>query len=122
MSLTSARLSGNKRLVAASNNSPVVTRGEKDNEAVAILQTCFVELGFPMPRSTKPSGLFDGVFGQEMDAVVRQFQSKNQLKADGIVGRNTLGKLDEIFDALTSSEGAQIGREMTVPNSGWEIA
>ena len=122
MSLISARLSGNKRLVAASTNSPEIARGEKDQEAVAILQTCFVELGFPMPRSTKPSGLFDGVFGQETEAVVKQFQQKNQLKPDGIVGRNTLGILDKIFDGRTKSEGARISFEMAVPRGGWEIA
>lgn len=122
MSLISARLSGSKRLAAASNNNPDILRGERDQEAVVILQTCFVELGYPMPRSTKPNGLFDGVFGQETEAVVRKFQSDNQLKSDGIVGRDTLGRLDKIFDDLTKSEGRQISREMTMPNSGWEIA
>jgi peptidoglycan hydrolase-like protein with peptidoglycan-binding domain len=121
MALTSARLSGNKRLVAASNNQPAIGKGEKDQKAVEILQTCLVELGFDMPRSTKPNGLLDGVFGQETEAAVRQFQKSNELKPDGIVGRATLGRLDAIFDGLVQTEGAEIRGAMAAPNSNWAI-
>jgi peptidoglycan hydrolase-like protein with peptidoglycan-binding domain len=121
MALTSARLSGNQRLVAASNNPPAIRRGEKDQKAVEILQTCLVELGFDMPRSTKPNGLLDGIFGQETEAVVRQFQQFNKLAPDGIVGSATLGRLDAIFDGLVKTEGPAIRAAMAVPNSGWRI-
>ncbi|MGA2405029.1 MAG: peptidoglycan-binding domain-containing protein [Syntrophobacteraceae bacterium] len=121
MALTSARLSGNKRLVAASNNQPEIGKGEKDQKAVEILQTCLVELGFDMPRSTKPNGLLDGVFGQETEAAVRQFQQSNALKPDGIVGRATLGRLDAIFDGLVKTEGVAIRIAMAAPNSNWRI-
>lgn len=121
MALTSARLSGNPRLVAASENRPEIGKGEKDQKAVEVLQTCFVELGFEMPRSTKPSGLLDGVFGQETDAVVKRFQQANGLKADGIVGRNTLARLDDIFGGLEKAEGPSIRVAMNAPQ-GWAIS
>ena len=35
----------------------------------------------------------DGSFGAKTDATVRAFQRKNSLIADGIVGKNTQGKL-----------------------------
>jgi peptidoglycan hydrolase-like protein with peptidoglycan-binding domain len=121
MALTSARLSGNKRLVAASENRPEIGNGEKDQKAVEALQTCFVELGFEMRRSTKPNGLLDGIFGQETEAVVKKFQQANGLKADGIVGRSTLARLDSIFGGLEKAEGPSILAAMNAPQ-GWAIS
>jgi peptidoglycan hydrolase-like protein with peptidoglycan-binding domain len=121
MALTSARLSGNRRLVAASDNRPEIGIGEKDQKAVEALQTCFVELGFEMRRSTKPNGLLDGIFGQETEAAVKKFQQANGLKPDGIVGRDTLTRLDIIFDGLVKAEGPSILAELNAPQ-GWAIS
>lgn len=49
-----------------------------------------------MPRSTEPSGEMDGIFGLETFSTIKQFQSKYGLDVDGIVGRQTMGKLDEL--------------------------
>ena len=38
-------------------------------------------------------GVIDGIFGQMTEDAVKEFQSKNNLKADGIVGPATLAKL-----------------------------
>ncbi len=121
MALTSARLSSSRRLLAAFENRPEIGKGEKDRKAVEVLQTCFVELGFDMPRSTEPSGLLDGEFGSETEAVVKAFQRDNGLKADGIVGRNTLARLDAIFGGLEQAEGPSIRVAMTAPQ-GWTIS
>jgi peptidoglycan hydrolase-like protein with peptidoglycan-binding domain len=121
MALTSARLSGNQRLLAASENRPEIGKGEKNQKAVEVLQTCFVELGFDMPRSTKPDGLLDGIFGQETEAVVKKFQQVNGLKVDGIVGRDTLTRLDAIFSSLENGEGPSIRVAMNAPQ-GWSIS
>lgn len=121
MALRSARLGGNKRLVAASENRPEIGKGEKDQRAVEALQTCFVELGFELPRSTNPNGLLDGIFGAETEGVVKQFQQANGLKADGIVGRGTLARLDAIFDGLEKAEGPSILAAMNAPQ-GWGIS
>ena len=35
----------------------------------------------------------DGIFGQKTKAAVMDYQKKNSLAVDGIVGKNTFGKL-----------------------------
>lgn len=112
MALSSARLKASRRLVQASDNNPVLTAGEADKDAVSILQTCLIELGFAMPGSTKPSGLMDGVFGAETTRVVKEFQGQQGLKPDEIVGRQTLSKLDAIFEALVQNETADLTGDM----------
>jgi peptidoglycan hydrolase-like protein with peptidoglycan-binding domain len=112
VALSSARLKASRRLFQASENNPVLSAGEADKEAVSILQTCLIELGFVMPGSTQPSGLLDGVFGVETTRVVKDFQGQQGLKPDGIVGRQTLGKLDAIFEALVQNETADLTGDM----------
>lgn len=98
MTLVAARLSGNTRLQAAARNSPVMKRGER-GRAVEILQTALADLNYQFPDSTLPNGMLDGKFGKETYAVVRSFQTNHCLKVDGLVGKQTLGKLDRIFEA-----------------------
>ena len=81
--------------------------GEK-GEAVAIVQQALVDLGFAMPLSTNSGrSLTDGVFGAETKRVVTQFQSRLGLVADGIVGRQTLSRLDDLIVAQSNAEEAQ---------------
>ena len=40
--------------------------------------------------------LIDGIFGRQTDFVVRQFQKTHKLVEDGIAGRNTMAKLNEL--------------------------
>jgi peptidoglycan hydrolase-like protein with peptidoglycan-binding domain len=65
--------------------------------------------------------LLDGEFGQETEAVVKTFQRAHGLKADGIVGRNTLARLDAIFGGLETAEGPSIRAAMHAPQ-GWAIS
>jgi peptidoglycan hydrolase-like protein with peptidoglycan-binding domain len=121
MPLTSARFSRNTRLQNASNNQPPIRRGETDKRAVEILQQCFVELGFDMPRSTKPNGLFDGIFGAETEQVAKSFQLTNGLSPDGVIGRDTLARLDFVFAALVVADEAQLKAELASPHGGWAV-
>jgi hypothetical protein len=51
-----------------------------------------------MPKSKPPPAVDpDGIFGPETEATVITFQSRQGLEPDGIVGRMTLGRLDQIF-------------------------
>ncbi len=93
--LESEKYSGNQRLQKAYDNDPPLKIGES-GDAVRLVQEGLVADGFAMPRSTKPTGEMDGGFGEETFAVVKKFQAKHLLSVDGIVGRETMGKLDEL--------------------------
>ena len=97
MALTSPRFAGNLRLQQASENLPVMRQGET-SDAVILLQDALIDLGFPMPNSTKNGeSLPDGIFGQETKKTVTDFQGQQGLIRDGVPGRNTLHTLDRLF-------------------------
>lgn len=98
MALTSPRFRDNKRLQKASENDPPLRSGCID-EAVRILQQALIDLGFPLPISVKKFGSPDGIYGPETKAAVMAFQKKHGLSADGIAGRDTLGKMDKLLAA-----------------------
>ena len=84
-----------ERLQRAAENAPAMRRGEKDSEAVRILQQALIGVGVAtMRRSLRPDGSLDGLYGSETVKAVRRFQEKAGLaakgKGDGITGRNTL--------------------------------
>lgn len=94
--LTSSRFADDARLQKAFDNSPAIKRYEKNHEAVAKVQQALIDAGYPMPDSTK-DGSPDGKFGKETYKVVSSFQEAHGLKVDGSVGRDTLGRLDELY-------------------------
>ena len=96
--LTSPRFAGDVRLEAAYDNSPALAQGAR-GDAVAKVQQGLIDDGFPMPRSVDDTGQTDGIYGSETRGVVIQFQDKHGLGKDGIVGRETMGKLDALYPA-----------------------
>ncbi len=96
MSLKSPRFASNERLQSAASNDPVLARGAI-SAAVRVIQQALIDLRFPLPISTKKFGSPDGVFGAETKSRVRDFQRKSGLSPDGIVGKNTMHKLDELL-------------------------
>lgn len=97
MALTSPRFIGSQRLQRAAANQPVMRQGER-GDAVALVQDALVDLGFSMPLTTKQGTAFpDGIFGQETLRAVADFQSRQGLLRDGVLGRNTLHTLDRLF-------------------------
>lgn len=102
MVLTAGRFANNPRLQKAAEDNPSIYYGESDRFSVALIQRALVILGFPMPKSTKNDGFMDGIFGDETCEVVKAFQVKHRLldakgRPDGIVGKNTLHRLDELI-------------------------
>lgn len=95
MSLVCPRFRNNQRLQSASENAPALRRGET-SDGVSALQRALVDLGHPMPVSTKEDH-FDGIYGQETFSAVLSFQREHGLDADGIAGRQTLSSMDRIF-------------------------
>ena len=99
--LKSPRFAGNTRLEHAFDNNPPMQLGEPSGEPVKIVQQALIDDGFAMPITTKKLGEPDGKFGSETFKTVQGFQSKYRLLengvADGVVGRHTMGKLDELY-------------------------
>ena len=93
--LTSPWFSWNDALVAASKNAPPIRKGYI-GYPVRILQQALIHLGLPMPRSTSKFGSPDGVYGSETRTKVIAFQKKHKLSRDGVVGQNTMAKLDDL--------------------------
>jgi peptidoglycan hydrolase-like protein with peptidoglycan-binding domain len=115
MALTSLRFSRDPRLQQASENNPPLKQGER-GEAVAAVQRALVDLGFDMPVTTgRGRKLPDGIFGPETERVVRQFQAANGLDADGIVGRHTLQKLEELTTAQAAAQRARFANTASLP-------
>lgn len=101
MALTSPRFVSNARLRRAAENNPPLRSGDPDRTAVAIVQQTLADLGLALPRSTRPDGSMDGIYGPETVAAVQKFQRQHRLVdargiADGVAGRNVLGKLDQV--------------------------
>jgi peptidoglycan hydrolase-like protein with peptidoglycan-binding domain len=96
MSLKSTRFASNQRLQQAAVNSPPIRRGA-GGQHVAIVQQAFIDLGLGMAISTKKQGKPDGIFGGETESRVWQFQAQTGLTRDGVIGRETLEKLDELL-------------------------
>lgn len=93
--LTSPFWSGEGRLEAAVRNAPPLTAAD-NGEPVAILQEALAEQQIPLRRSVGSDGRFDGKWGEETTAAVRQFQREAGVRPVGgwEAGRKTLTALD----------------------------
>src|SRR5262245_47031494 len=111
MALTSPRFAPLQQCRDAAKNSPPMRFGSV-GPGVAAVQQGLIDLGFAMPISTRRFGVPDGKFGKETPDGVRAFQQKQSLTADGIVGQNTMAKLDAL---LPLPHSAASGLPYTVP-------
>jgi hypothetical protein len=93
MPLTSPRFRGIARFQNAADNKPPISRGEV-GEPVRILQQSLIELGYWMDISTRRFNTPDGIFGPETEDRVKKFQRSKGIADDGIVGKETMAKLD----------------------------
>jgi peptidoglycan hydrolase-like protein with peptidoglycan-binding domain len=111
LNLTSPAYMGDPRLEDAYDNSPAMRWGEK-GDPVKKVQQGLIDDGFAMPVSTEKAGEPDGIFGSETFSVVKQFQAKHSLSQDGAVGRETMGKLDELAAAKPPEEKPESTNEL----------
>ncbi|MGL4549985.1 MAG: peptidoglycan-binding protein [Gemmataceae bacterium] len=96
MPLTSPRFKDNDRLQKAAANNPALRRGHQ-GEHVRLIQQGLIDLGYPMPISTKRYDSPDGIYGEETAAKIKEFQKDHELTPDGVAGKNTMAKLDELL-------------------------
>ena len=126
MALTSTQLAGSPTLQRAANNAPPLGYGAS-NEGVAAMQRGLIDAGYPMPLSTANGAKSpDGIYGQETGKVLKQFQRDSNLTVDGIAGRLTLGRLDDLLRSQSSysaaAENAAIARQLTGPSGARPFA
>ncbi|MCX6612167.1 MAG: peptidoglycan-binding domain-containing protein, partial [Acidobacteria bacterium] len=87
----------NARLQKVAVNQPSMGTGEK-GDGVRAVQQAFLDLGYPMPKSTRNGAEApDGIFGSETHATTIEFQKKHTLTPDGVVGKQTMTRLDDLF-------------------------
>lgn len=85
MKLNMERYESALELARRQHGGGVIRKGSGNREAVKALQQRLSELGFAIST--------DGVFGEQTDKALRKFQDSRGAKIDGIVGKETLGKL-----------------------------
>ena len=111
LNLKSPAYAGDERLESAYDNSPAMRWGE-EGDPVKKVQRGLIDDGIPMPISTEKTGEPDGIFGSETFGAVKKFQAKHDLSQDGVVGRETLGKLDELASAKPPEEKPETNNEL----------
>lgn len=119
--LQSPRLKDDSRLQQAFDNSPLLKKNET-SDGVKTLQRALKDLGYSLPISFKKTGDADGIFGDETESQVKQFQRDNHISDDGIVGRDTLRALDSKFNAMVSIESvffSQDRKELVANETDW---
>ena len=85
MVLKSQRFSADERLQAAAENRPPL-RWNSRGEGVVKLQQALIDIGFPMPISTRKFGRPDGIYKRETADKVKEFQRKNGLSVGRTCG------------------------------------
>lgn len=115
MALTSPRFSDVPDLIQADANAPFMSSGARGH-GVHVLQFALIDLGFPMPGSTGGKGMSpDGIFGSETKARVKEFQRSAlggaPVTDDGVVGHNTMTKLDKAIGGFTHTVAVTIYTE-----------
>jgi len=98
MALSSPRFTSSDTLQSVEQNHAVLGRGST-GRPVHLVQMALIDLGHAMPISTSNERASpDGIYGEETFQVVKKFQRETPgLTEDGIVGQETIRKLDEKF-------------------------
>jgi peptidoglycan hydrolase-like protein with peptidoglycan-binding domain len=86
------RLGNDPQLQKVASRTLTLMRGSQGS-GVAQVQDLLDSLGFKLPGSMSRKGA-DGIFGAETERALKEFQQRNSLKADGVVGPKTLDALE----------------------------
>jgi hypothetical protein len=95
LNLESPRFKGDRTLEGVFDGFIELRKPLRNSPAVRKVQQALIDAGFPLPRCGA-----DGNFGDETEAAVKAFQRAAGLEdaqIDGIVGENTLSRLDARF-------------------------
>ncbi len=89
--LKSPRFAGDPVLEACYDNETFLENGDR-GPAVEKVQKALMAAGFQLPKFGA-----DGVFGEETKSAIKSYQQARGLKVDGIIGPNTIGRMDVEF-------------------------
>ncbi|MGH7468619.1 MAG: peptidoglycan-binding domain-containing protein [Longimicrobiales bacterium] len=102
---------GGQRLKEVLNNRPVMVKGER-GEAVKVIQQALIDLRDS--RIMIPDGA-TGYFGEQTLAAVVAFQKAQSLVSqNGMVGTETLGRLDELYNRPAAPSGREVELDMVI--------
>ena len=108
--LTATRFAGNVILEACFDNERRIDKTTNSTgEHVRLLQDSLLAMGYALPRSPSAAlpGRGDGIYGDETEAAVRQFQTDaGAARIDGIVATETMGLFD-LHDPTRPGGGAR---------------
>ncbi|MHB1317979.1 MAG: peptidoglycan-binding domain-containing protein, partial [Anaerolineae bacterium] len=97
------------RLQQVYDNNPPMRQGESGSD-VALVQQGLIADGILMPISTGTGApTTDGIFGSETRRAVVEFQQRHGLDVDGVVGRQTMGCMDDLAGAGPSTGSVVTG-------------
>ncbi|WP_257389460.1 peptidoglycan-binding protein, partial [Tahibacter caeni] len=101
--LQSPELRDDARLQEAFDNAPDMRKYET-SDGVKTLQRRLRELEYALPISFAKTGDADGIYGEETEGVVKDFQRDHGLAPTGVADRDTLRELDRVFDPVITIE------------------
>lgn len=94
--LASSRFQAHTDFSQALSGSLLLKPGHGNKGTVSALQESLTSMGFSL-------GAIDGLWGNATTGALRQFQSSHGTKADAIIGKNSMGALDQA-DAASGSK------------------
>jgi len=87
-------------------------RYDSTGSGVTFIQTALAKLGYYKNN-------ISGHFGSKTEEAVKAFQRDNGITADGIVGKNTMAKLNEKYGSSGGGSNAETNYDKVVYNLSW---
>jgi peptidoglycan hydrolase-like protein with peptidoglycan-binding domain len=103
MPLSTPRFAGDSTLNACLAGTHRMQQGEPDHAAVQKIQRALVDLGYLKSYGT---GTIDGIYGPLTDAAVAKYKDQRNIRpSDGVVGPQTMARLDTEFPTRAQDTG-----------------
>ena len=104
-----------ERSSASAKSSSTSSSSGTDTDTVKSVQTKLKALGYY-------SGQITGNVGEKTKAAIKEFQSRNGLTVDGVIGPQTLGKIDAAYAAKGGSSGtSSSGGDIKLNSEGSDV-
>lgn len=112
LTLKSIELQSANNLSQLSTNN-FIKIGKTGQDVLAIQRALFL-LGYDMSHSETSNDTYDGIYGQKTFATVDEFQSHQLIENDGLVGPDTIGRIDADLHVLAPLPDSAIKRKFNI--------